>query len=134
MVKEARAAKAGARARVVARGAEVGAMAGAGAEVGTPTSSRRPPPRVAASKSAREVQATQRILLECEQTVHNIQEGLSVKTKQVTGLSEKIKARLSPALVALYTQGYDPSSDDPPSEGFLALEKLRQYEQIPAED
>ena len=97
---------------------------------GNPDQQSPPPAQGGSSKSAREVQATQRILLECEQTVHNIQEGLSVKTKQVTGLSEKIKARLSPALVALYTQGYDPSSDDPPSEGFLALEKLRQYEQI----
>ncbi|CAE7294669.1 unnamed protein product, partial [Symbiodinium necroappetens] len=83
-----------------------------------------------ASKATREVQATDRILLECQQAVHNIQEGMSVKTKHITSLGEKVKSRLSPALVALYTIGYDPSSDAAPTEGFLALEKLRTYEQV----
>ncbi|CAE7242066.1 unnamed protein product [Symbiodinium sp. CCMP2592] len=80
---------------------------------------------------AKEVQTSERCVLEAQQMLTNLQntETLQmVKSKQLSALSDKLKARLSTALVHLYTQGYNPTENSPPTPGMKVLETLREMQ------
>lgn len=82
----------------------------------------------------KEIQNSDRVLLECKQTLQNLgsDEGLEmVRPKAVTGLLERLKNRLTPALCGIYTQGFDASDPSAPaSTGMMCLENLRTYSRI----
>ena len=74
-----------------------------------PTKASRPAGR-AESKLTAQIQISERILLEVKQFMENLRCDATLqalKVKQLTNLQEKIKSRLSPSLVAMYSANYE---------------------------
>ena len=85
------------------------------------------------SKQMREIQISQRVLLECKQAVDNLKSEQTldlVKQKHVTQLVDRLKARLTPALCSLYAVGFDPSAGGEQTEGMKCLEDLRESQNV----
>ena len=77
----------------------------------------------------KEVQTSERVLLECHQVIQNMTSNTeidNVQPKQVSSALDKLKNRLSPALLELYAQNWDTEN----SEGMACLEKLRSHEAV----
>lgn len=77
----------------------------------------------------KEIQTSDRVLLEAEQVVKNLSsdENIdSVPVKQVTTLLDRLKARMSQTLLDIYSQGWEREGDASP--GMQCLDKLRAYE------
>ena len=58
----------------------------------------------------KEVQTSERVLLECHQVIQNMTSNTeidNVQPKQVSSALDKLKNRLSPALLELYAQNWD---------------------------
>ena len=67
-------------------------------------------------------------MLDARHLLQNLSTGenlTGVKPKALSSIQGKISARLSPAMVALCTQGYDPSQSSSETPGMQALESLR---------
>ena len=73
-------------------------------------------------------------MLESKQALVNVQADASlfaVKPKTWANVQEKVSARLTPVLVSLYSQGYDPTSQESElSEGMRVLEDLRSAQTL----
>ena len=68
-------------------------------------------------------------MLECHQVIQNMTSNTeidNVQPKQVSSALDKLKNRLSPALLELYAQNWDTEN----SEGMACLEKLRSHEAV----
>eukprot|EP00435_Cladocopium_sp_Y103_P035935 s2002_g9.t1 len=75
----------------------------------------------------REVQASERVLLEAKQVLQNLvsdSEIDSVQPKQVQSVLDRVKGRMTSALMDLYGQNWENEN----SEGMACLEKLRSHE------
>ena len=75
----------------------------------------------------KEVQASERVLLECQQIIRNMSSKTEIdntQPKQVSSLLDRVKARMTPSLLELYGQNWDVEA----SEGMECLEKLRAHE------
>ncbi|CAE7512716.1 unnamed protein product [Symbiodinium sp. CCMP2592] len=96
-----------------------------------PNPSPEKPANKSEAKVAKEVQASERVLLEGKQILENLQcsDRLQmVKTKALQTVADKVKNRLTPSLVGVYTLNYDPtasSSANAASPGMRVLEELR---------
>ncbi|CAE7786207.1 unnamed protein product [Symbiodinium sp. CCMP2456] len=91
-----------------------------------------PPPPPAANKAdvklTKELQISEKVMLDAQHLLQNLSTGenlTGVKTKALSNIQSKISTRLSPTLVALYTQGYDPSQNAVETPGMKTLESLR---------
>ena len=89
-----------------------------------------PPPATnkADIKLTKELQISEKVMLDAQHLLQNLSTGenlTGVKTKALTNIQSKISARLSGSLVALYTQGYDPSQNAVETPGMKTLENLR---------
>eukprot|EP00438_Fugacium_kawagutii_P014935 Skav223479 [mRNA] locus=scaffold659:215781:218059:+ [translate_table: standard] len=86
------------------------------------------------TKQTKEIQNSDRILLECKQALDNLKsdEGLEiVKPKILNALCDRLKNRLTPTLCGIYTQGYDAADvTAAPTAGMQCLESLRSYSRI----
>ena len=86
------------------------------------------------AKQAKEIQASQRVLLEGTQVMQNLQGNDTwhlVKTKVLQAITSKVQGRLTPQLVAVYTLGYDPTNaSEQPTAGMDVLEKLRDVQRL----
>ena len=97
----------------------------------SPNPSPEKPANKNEAKVAKEVQASERVLLEGKQLLENLQcsDRLHmVKTKALQTVIDKVKNRLTPSLVGTYTLNYDPtasSSANAASPGMRVLEELR---------
>ena len=81
------------------------------------------------TKMVKEVQSSDRVLLEVTQVLENLRSNdgiLLLKTKQLTVLQDRVKARLTPQLVAVYSSGYEAGKEiTEDMKGMLVLERLR---------
>ena len=78
----------------------------------------------------KETQTSEKVLLDARHVIENLQteEGLNlVRSKALQTLTDRVKSRLTPALVALYSAGYDPSSATE-TPGMKTLQSLRSVE------
>ncbi|CAE7670348.1 unnamed protein product [Symbiodinium sp. CCMP2592] len=84
------------------------------------------------SKQMREIQTSQRVLLECRQAMDNLKSEQTldlVKPKHITQLVDRLKSRLTPACCSLYAAGFDPASGEQ-TEGMKCLEDLRESQSL----
>ncbi|CAE7282680.1 unnamed protein product [Symbiodinium sp. CCMP2592] len=99
-------------------------------EVAAPSQNKSP----AATKQTKEIQASERLLLEADQMLENLANEdaiMTVKPKALGTVCDRLQNRLTPALCAIYCQGYDasdPSAAATP--GMTCLEKLRQKQRV----
>lgn len=83
----------------------------------------------------REVAASERVCLECNQFVRSLQNAspssAAFSAKMLNNLTERVSARLSPSLLKLYTEGYDPeAAASAMSDGMRVLESLRDAQNL----
>lgn len=85
----------------------------------------------AQSKLVKELQGSERVVLEVQQLMRNLNDPATFATVTPTVLKNvqnRLKGRLTPSLVHLYSQGYDPSENGEITDGMKTLESLRELE------
>jgi hypothetical protein len=85
----------------------------------------------AQSKLVKEMQGSERVILEVQQLFRNLNDPATFATVTPTVLKNvqnRLKSRLTPSLVHVYSQGYDPSVSNNITDGMKTLENLRESE------
>ena len=99
-----------------------------------PSANPSPNKSPAATKQMKEIQASERALLEADQMLENLANEdaiMTVKPKALGTLCDRLQNRLTPALCAIYCQGYDASdSSAAATPGMTCLEKLRKKQRV----
>ena len=79
----------------------------------SPSTSSKSNKEISTSKLSREVQVTEAVLLSCDQLLRSakVMDTLRViSIKQIESSATRVSARMTPPLMTLYTQDYDPST------------------------
>ena len=98
-----------------------------------PSPNKGKPTSRAESKLTAQIQISERILLEVKQFMENLRCDATLqalKVKQLTSLQEKIKSRLSPSLVAMYSANYEAGAENNDAKGMDILEQLRVAQRV----
>ncbi|CAE7749628.1 unnamed protein product, partial [Symbiodinium sp. CCMP2456] len=83
-------------------------------------------------KATKEIQTSERIVLEASQVLENLQTDdtlMTLKQKALGTLKDRVAARLTSALITLYSTGYDMTDSTCTTPGMQILEKLRECQQ-----